>query len=246
MTTGTDITIDKITVAYGRRQVLHDVDWTIRPGVTGLLGPNGSGKTTLLLTIVNLLRPRDGTIRIGSGNTRPRFGFVPQRFSLAGGMRLVDTISYTAWINGVTTTEREEAAERALESVDLIDKRADKVKTLSGGQRQRAGIAAALAHDPDVLILDEPTVGLDPEQRWRLRDLITELGTTRTVVVSTHLLEDVTTMCDQVGVLRAGHLVFDGTNTEMEALYKGPDTDGRRSPIERGYEQLLATAGGDE
>jgi ABC-2 type transport system ATP-binding protein len=246
MTTGTDITIDRITVAYGRRQVLHGVEWTIRPGVTGLLGPNGSGKTTLLSTIVRLLRPREGTIAIGSGDARPRFGFVPQRFSMAGGMRLVDAVTYTAWINGVTAAERDDAAQRALDTVDLAGERDQKVKTLSGGQRQRAGIAAALAHDPDVLVLDEPTVGLDPTQRWRLRDLITELGTTRTVVVSTHLLDDVKTMCQRVGVLAAGRLVFDGTVTELETLHDGPDTDGRRSPIERGYEQLLATAGADE
>lgn len=246
MTVGMDITVDGITVAYGRQQVLHGVDWTVQSGVTGLLGPNGAGKTTLLLTIVSLLRPRKGTVVVGSGDAQPRFGFVPQRFSMAGGMRLVDAISYTAWVNGVTGAGQERAAERALESVNLLGKRDQKVRTLSGGQKQRAGIAAALAHEPDVLVLDEPTVGLDPEQRWRLRDLITVLGCTRTVVVSTHLLEDVTAMCGRVGVLASGRLVFDGTVAELETLYDGPNTHSRRSPIERGYEQLLATAGDDE
>jgi ABC-2 type transport system ATP-binding protein len=246
MTTSMDITVERITIAYGRKQVLHDVSWTIQPGVTGLLGPNGSGKTTLLSTIVGLRTPREGRIVVGSGDARPRFGFVSQRFSMAAGMRLQDVVSYNAWLNDVESLERDGAVERALEFVDLLGKRDHKVKTLSGGQHQRAGIAAALAHDPDVLVLDEPTVGLDPTQRGRLRDLIAELGATRTVVVSTHLLDDVTKMCARVGVLRSGRLVFDGTVSKMEALTDGQGPDERRSPIERAYEQLMATAGDDE
>lgn len=154
-------------------------------------------------------------------------------------MRLVDAISYTAWINGVDRTCREAAARRALAAVDLTDKAADRVKTLSGGERQRAGIAAGLAHEPDVLVLDEPTVGLGAGQRWRVRDLIAEIGRARPVILSTHLLEDVSYLCERVGVIAGGRLVFDGTVADLEV--SGEDRV-RRSPIEAGYERLLETS----
>jgi ABC-type multidrug transport system ATPase subunit len=145
-----------------------------------------------------------------------RFGFVPQRWSVAGHMRVVDAVAYTAWVNGLPSGECGPAACAALEEVALTDKARDRVRTLSGGQRQRLGIAAGLAHDPEVLVLDEPTVGLDPEQRWRVRDMIAEIGGTRTVVLSSHLLDEVAHLCDRVGVLAAGRLVFDGTVAELE------------------------------
>lgn len=285
-----EITVDGVCFSYGRKRVLHGIDWVVRPGVTGLLGPNGSGKTTLLSVLIGLLRPQagavvaddadvaeaergDGTATTGSdgrtgeragrhtsvghtsakhasvGRSEARFGFVPQRFSMAGGMRVVDAVSYTAWVNGVSRGECEPAAVRALAAVDLTDKARAKVKTLSGGQRQRAGIAAGLAHEPDVLVLDEPTVGLDAEQRWRVRDMIAEIGRTRTVVVSTHLLDEVSQMCGRVGVLAGGELVFDGTVAELEAVQDTGDggrVDARRSRIELGYQRLLETVGGNE
>jgi ABC-2 type transport system ATP-binding protein len=217
--------------------VLQGIDWDIHAGVTGLLGPNGAGKTTLLSVLVGLLHPSAGSIAMAGGDAR--FGFVPQRFSFASGMRLTDAIAYTAWINGVDRHERERAARAALAAVDLTDKAGDRVRTLSGGERQRAGIAAGLAHQPDVLVLDEPTVGLDAGQRWRVRDLIAEIGRTRPVILSTHLLEDVSYLCERVGVISSGRLVFDGTVADLEV----PDgTRARRSPIEAGYERLLETS----
>lgn len=191
----------------------------------------------MLSVLVGLLRPSAGSVAVVGDDAR--FGFVPQRFSFAGGMRLVDAISYTAWINGVGPDEREEAARRAMAAVDLGGKADDRVRTLSGGERQRAGIAAGLAHDPDVLVLDEPTVGLDPGQRWRVRDLIAEIGRTRPVILSTHLLEDVSYLCERVGVIAGGRLVFDGTVADLEVP---GESRARRSPIEAGYEQLLETS----
>lgn len=226
-----------VVAGYGRTRVLQGIDWDVHAGVTGLLGPNGAGKTTLLSVLVGLLRPSAGSVAVVGDDAR--FGFVPQRFSFAGGMRLVDAISYTAWINGVGPDEREEAARRAMAAVDLGGKADDRVKTLSGGERQRAGIAAGLAHDPDVLVLDEPTVGLDPGQRWRVRDLIAEIGRTRPVILSTHLLEDVSYLCERVGVIAGGRLVFDGTVADLEV---SGESRARRSPIEAGYEQLLETS----
>jgi ABC-2 type transport system ATP-binding protein len=225
-----------VVAGYRRRRVLRGVDWDVRAGVTGLLGPNGSGKTTLLSVMVGLLRPVAGSVVIRDAGVR--FGFVPQRFSMAGGMRLVDAVSYTAWVSGVTRGECDSAARRALTAVDLVGKAGERIRTLSGGQRQRAGIAAGLVHEPDLLVLDEPTVGLDAEQRWRVRDLIAEIGRTRPVVLSTHLLDDVSYLCERVGVLAGGRLVFDGTVAELEAAGDGL---ARRSPIEAGYQRLLET-----
>lgn len=226
-----------LVAGYGRTRVLHGIDWDVHAGVTGLLGPNGAGKTTLLSVLVGLLHPSAGSVAVVGGDAR--LGFVPQRFSFAGGMRLLDAISYTAWINGVAQDDREGAARRALAAVDLIDKAGDRVKTLSGGERQRAGLAAGLAHEPDLLVLDEPTVGLDAGQRWRVRDLIAEIGRTRPVILSTHLLEDVSYLCERVGVISEGRLVFDGTVADLEVR---DETRERRSPIEAGYERLLETS----
>jgi ABC-2 type transport system ATP-binding protein len=238
-----NIKIKGITAAYGRSRVLSGIDWNVRPGVTGLLGPNGSGKTTLLAVIAGLMRPSEGSVTIRGGSTGVQFGFLPQRFSIAGCMRLVDAISYTVWINGMTRRDSGTAARRALAAVDLTSQANAKVKTLSSGERQKAGIAAGLVHEPDVLILDEPTVGLDTEQRWRVRNLIAEIGRTRLVVVSTHLLDDVSYLCERVGVLASGRLMFDGTVAELEATGDDVPADARHSPIEAGYERLLAKNG---
>jgi len=236
------IIIDGITAGHGRRQILHGIDWTVRPGVTGLLGPNGSGKTTLLSILARTLRPTEGSVTVLDAEAR--FGFLPQRFSIPGGMRLVDAISYTAWLNGVARDQRDSAARQALAAVDLSNEANARVKTLSGGQRQRAGIAAGIAHEPDVLFLDEPTAGLDAKQTRRVRDLITQIGRTRTVVLSTHLLGDVSSVCKHVGVLAHGRLVFDGTLAELQAAGEDHPPQALRSPVEAGYERLLATSGG--
>ena len=237
---GITIRVAGVVAGYGRKRVLRGIDWDVRSGVTGLLGPNGAGKTTLLSVMVGLMRPSSGSVVVDGGTAR--FGFVPQRFSMAGGMRLVDAIAYTAWISGLAGRACDSAARRALAAVDLADKAGDRVKTLSGGQRQRAGIAAGLVHEPDVLVLDEPTVGLDAGQRWRVRDLIADIGRTRPVVLSTHLLDDVSYLCERVGVLTGGQLVFDGTVTELEATDNERPAHARRSPIEAGYERLLETS----
>jgi ABC-2 type transport system ATP-binding protein len=242
-----DITLSGIGFAYGRKTVLRDINWRIRPGVTGLLGENGAGKTTLLSVLVGLRRPKSGSIAMTDG-AQPRFGFVPQRFSLPGEMRAADCVMYTAWINGVSRGECAAAAERALAQVNLADKARSRVRSLSGGQRQRLGLAAGLAHEPDVLVLDEPTVGLDPAQRVRVREVIADIGETRTVLLSTHVLEDVRFLCQWVGVLAGGKLAFDGTVADVESKIAGDRGAPSRleSVLERGYRTLLDTLGDDE
>ncbi|WP_312865089.1 ATP-binding cassette domain-containing protein [Saccharothrix tamanrassetensis] len=225
--------------------MLSGVDWVVGTGVTGLLGPNGAGKTTLLSLLVGLEKPDSGVLRF-EGATSGAIGFVPQRFSLVGGMRVLDTVAYAAWVNGVDRVDCAVAAVRALAAVRLDDLAAARVRTLSGGQRQRLGVAAALAHEPDLLVLDEPTVGLDPAQRMRLREVIADIGRTRTVLLSTHLIEDISHLCQRVGVLAEGRLVFDGTEAELTDLVDSTPSPGvLGSPFERAYHALVAKLGAD-
>lgn len=221
------------------------MDWTIGPGVTGLLGPNGAGKTTLLNLLVGLEKPDSGTIRL-PGSSSGTVGFVPQRFSLVGGMRVVDTVANAAWVNGVDRRECADAALRALTAVRLDDLVAARVRTLSGGRRRRLGVAAALAHEPDLIVLDEPTVGLDPAQRMRLREVIADIGRTRAVLLSTHLIEDISHLCQRVGVLAEGRPAFDGTEAELTELVDSTPSSGvLGSPFERAYHALVAKLGAD-
>lgn len=241
------IELRNVSYSYGRRAVLAGLDWTLPLGITGLLGPNGAGKTTLLNLLVGLTRPDSGTIeRTGSADRdvrRGRVGMLPQRFSLAGEMRVAHTVAYSAWINGVPADECGEAASRALEAVQMEELSGHRVRQLSGGQRQRLGVAAALAHDPDVLVLDEPTVGLDPGQRLRVREVIAGIGRDRVVVLSTHLIEDISHLCSRVGVLAGGRIAFDGTEPELTALLRDAETQpvlaAYGSDFERAYQGLL-------
>lgn len=242
------VLIEGVGFSYGRKRVLHDITWTLGPGVTGLLGPNGAGKTTLINLLVGITRPNSGTIilRQADGETKPiasaNTGFVPQRFSVAGEMRVLDTVAYAAWINGVPSKQCDTAAREALEVVRLGDRASERVRRLSGGQRQRLGIAAALSHRPDVLVLDEPTVGLDPGQRVRAREIIQTIGQEVPVLLSTHLIEDVSHLCRQVGVIVNGRLVFDGSREQLEAMMDevAPHSStGLGSKFERSYQSLI-------
>lgn len=244
--------LENLRFAYGRTVVLDGVTWTVRRGVTGLLGPNGAGKTTLLNLVVGLTTPSSGTIsycgpqgeNVPLHRTSVRIGFVPQRFSVAGEMRVRDTVGYAAWTNGVASRDCAAAAIAALRKVQLEDRAGDRVRQLSGGQRQRLGLAAALAHEPDVVVLDEPTVGLDPGQRLRIRETIAEIGRDRVVLLSTHLIEDVAHVCSRVGVLARGRLAFDGTESELSArLSNTAPTGTLGSVFERSYQALVDSLG---
>jgi ABC-2 type transport system ATP-binding protein len=235
-----------VTAGYGRVIVLDGLCWEIGPGVSGLLGPNGAGKTTLLHLIAGVTRPKRGTITMYDGVTSVasgqkgygrRIGFVPQHFSFAGEMRVLDTVTYAAWVNGMPRKRCVSAAQSALDQVDLLERAGTLVGSLSGGQRQRLGVATALAHEPDMLILDEPTAGLDPSQRLRLREVIASVGASRPVIISTHLVEDVTHLCQKVGVLAAGRMAFDDTVEELANLVA--EGDGRRG-LGSAFEQAYA------
>ncbi|HQD68283.1 MAG TPA: ATP-binding cassette domain-containing protein [Ornithinibacter sp.] len=242
----------EVSVSYGSRQLaLHGVTLHAGHGVLGLLGPNGAGKSTLLSVLATVLRPTAGSVLIGGHDIHTRggrhaaralLGWLPQRFDLAGGMTALETVAYAAWANGCDAKAADHRAAEALGLVDMSGLASTRVRRLSGGQRQRLGLAAAMAHDPSVLLLDEPTVGLDPEQRVKFRASIRRAASRRTIVLSSHLLEDIAHVCDRVAVLHQGEIRFTGTPTELAALATGDvDTsdDGLTNPLEAGYLHAL-------
>lgn len=230
-----NIAFEGVSYSYRRRLALADLNWTAAAGITGLIGPNGAGKSTMLALLVGLRKPKSGRVTVGdhtSGSLR-RIGYLPQRFSLVPSMTVRNTVAYAAWLNGLGRDAAGTAADKALEVVDLTDRAGSTVRTLSGGLRQRVGIAAAVAHEPEILVLDEPTVGLDPGQRVRIRRVIERVGVNRTVILATHLVEDVVNLCSTVSVLDGGTLRFHGPLAELV------DDDVSAASLERAYEQLL-------
>lgn len=217
---GTTIVAHDIEHRYRETIALAGVSFTLGTGVTGLLGPNGAGKTTLLSIVATALAPDSGDLRVlgyrrdharERAEIRRRLGFMPQNPGFYPRFLLAEFIDYMAILKEITSRrERRAEVERVLTLTGLQDRRGKRMKTLSGGMLQRAALAVALIGDPELLILDEPMVGLDPEQRLRLRELIADLGETRTVILSTHQTEDVTSLCQQVIVLHRGKAVFEG------------------------------------
>ncbi|MDX8034210.1 ABC transporter ATP-binding protein [Lentzea sp. BCCO 10_0856] len=232
-----------LRVRVGRRRMaVDDVTLTMGRGVHGLLGPNGAGKTTLIRALATVLRPTSGTLTLLGGlelrELRRRIGYLPQDFGYYRRFTVREFVEYMAWLKEMPGRDVPSAVQRAIERVGLADRADDRLKTLSGGMLRRVGIAQAIVNDPAVLLLDEPTAGLDPAQRLRFRDLLTELGTDTCVVVSTHLVEDVAAACTDVVLLADGKLVFQGTPTQLAAA--GTAEHAGDSPIERGYTALLA------
>ena len=242
-----DIQATGLRVRVGRsRMAVDGLDLALGSGVHGLLGPNGAGKTTLIRALATLLRPAAGELSLLGGadqhTLRSRIGYLPQDFGYYRRFTVHEFVEYMAWLKEMPKADVPAAVERAVARVGLADRAGDKLKTLSGGMIRRVGIAQAIVNDPRILLLDEPTVGLDPAQRLRFRDLLRELGQDACVVVSTHLVEDVGAACDDVLVVSAGKLIFQGTPDQLIAAGSaGHDGD---SPIERGYSALLNPAGG--
>jgi ABC-2 type transport system ATP-binding protein len=216
---------------FGALRALDGVGFTAGTGVTGLLGPNGAGKTTLLRCLATTEAPDGGTLRLlGLDPARPdqrvafrrRLGYLPQEPGFYGSFTAAEFLDYVAILKELVEVSRRRAeVRRVLAEVDLTDRAATKVRKLSGGMRRRLGLAQALLGDPEVLLLDEPTAGLDPEQRLRFRDLISRLGEQRTVLLSTHQTEDVAALCEHVVVLDRGAVRFEGAPRQLVELASG-------------------------
>ncbi|MBB2955276.1 ABC-2 type transport system ATP-binding protein [Bifidobacterium commune] len=232
---------------YGEIVALSGVSFDLTCGVTGLLGVNGAGKSTLMRLLATLCKPSSGSIRISGKDVsktserteaRHHLGYLPQAFDVMGFSTLLANVEYAAWSHGVSESDVHRVAVEALKTVDLSDLRNRRARTLSGGQRQRLGIACATAHRPDLLLLDEPTVGVDPLQRAALRDLIGRLGHSSTVLVSTHLVEDIARLADHVLIVDQGRLAFDGTADDLASM--SPDQTDRAAAIDRAFQQVVS------
>jgi len=239
-----------LTQRLGRTTILNGVDLQISGGVFGLLGPNGAGKTTLLRTFATVLSPASGDLRLlgydprrGAERTaiRRRLGYLPQHLGYYPGFTVFEFVEYFALLKEMPSAEIRPAVARAIERVGLADRAKAKLKTLSGGMLRRVGIAQAIVNDPDLLLLDEPTAGLDPEQRVLFRALLREIGQTGTVIISTHLIEDVAAACNRVALLDGGRIVFRGTPDDLSSFAEGGVGD---SALERGYTRVLTGARG--
>jgi ABC-2 type transport system ATP-binding protein len=242
-----EIRAEGLRVKAGRRMAVDGVDLKTGTGVHGLLGPNGAGKTTLIRALATVLRPAGGGLellgasvggRTGQRRLRRQIGYLPQDFGFYKRFTVREFVEYMAWLKEMSKKDIPAAVQRAIERIGLADRADDRMKTLSGGMIRRAGIAQAIVNDPRVLLLDEPTAGLDPAQRLRFRELLRQLGADTCVVVSTHLVEDVAMACTDVMLMDEGKLVFRGTPGELEAA--GGAGDAGDSAIERGYTALLA------
>lgn len=221
------IEIKHVSKCYGKKQALKDVTLTINQGMFGLLGRNGAGKTTLMKTLAALHRKSAGTISVcgvpieNAKEVRSMTGYLPQEFSMYPNMTVLEALDYLGTLSGMTKAERAERIRLLVKKVNLTEHQHKKVKALSGGMKRRLGIAQALLHDPKVLIVDEPTAGLDPEERIRFRNLLTEAAEDRIVILSTHIVGDIEASCEDVAILNEGQVLWKGTVPELLANAKG-------------------------
>ncbi len=212
-----EIQITSLKKTYGNKTVLDSVTFSIGNGMFGLIGRNGAGKTTLMRILATLSRPSGGQVTFNgiplqdTKKIRSFIGYLPQEFSLYQDMSVFEVMRYLAALSGIPGEVWRERIPKLLQQVNLWDNRTKKAGKLSGGMKRRLGIAQALLDDPQVLIVDEPTAGLDPEERLRFYTLLDEFSSSRTVVVSSHIMSDIESVCENVAVLDAGRLLFAGT-----------------------------------
>ena len=216
-----EIVIKNLSKNYGRKAALKNVSVTIHSGMYGLLGRNGAGKTSLMRILATLSVPSGGEVSMNgipineTGKIREIVGYLSQNFSFYRNMSVYDAMDYLGLLSNLPDKIRKERIASLLEQVNLKENMRTKIKALSGGMKQRLGIAQALLHDPQILIVDEPTAGLDPEERIRFRNMLSEFSEDRIVILSTHISSDVETSCENIGVLDNGKMIWNGATEEL-------------------------------
>ena len=223
-----ELQLDRVSKQYQNKIAVDRLNLTLQPGVIGLLGANGAGKTTLMRMICGILRPTSGTISLDGVDVseeayRAELGYLPQDFGYYPSFTGRDFLLYIAALKGLDKSAAKRRSDELLELVGLTEKANRKIKTYSGGMKQRLGIAQALLNHPKLLILDEPTAGLDPKERVRFRNLIAECGKSSIVLLSTHIVSDVEHIADRILMMKNGQIIWDGTQAEvgenLEAFY---------------------------
>ncbi|MBF2171897.1 ABC transporter ATP-binding protein [Staphylococcus epidermidis] len=211
------IVIKGLSKSYdGKKDALNSLDLVIPNGMFGILGRNGSGKSTLMNIIATILQPSKGTVTINgieiknSQKIRQMIGYLPQDFDFYPNMKVSEVLYYLGFLSKINQKDFDKYVDLILRKVNLIDYKNKKVKSLSGGMKKRLGIAQAILHDPKVIIVDEPTAGLDPEERVRLRNLLSDLAENKIVIISTHIVSDIESTCNRIAILDKGSLVYKG------------------------------------
>ena len=225
------IQISNLSKVYGRGAppALSDLSLEIRPGTFGLLGPNGSGKTTLIKILSTQIEPSQGQVWVDGwdlqkhrAEVRRRIGYLPQHFGAYAQLTAREFLDYMGRLGGLRDRRRrQDRVDQVLEDVALYEVGDRRTSTFSGGMRRRLGIAQAILADPEFIIVDEPTVGLDPEERLRFRGILGRLGATRAILISTHIVGDISSTCEDLAVLRQGQLIFHGAPEDFVAKAEG-------------------------
>ena len=215
------LTVDRITKQYKNKIAVDRLSFELTEGVTGLLGVNGAGKTTLMRMMSGILTPTSGEINadginVNTENYRALLGYLPQDFGYYPEFSAKEFLEYFAALKGIEKKKAKEKTGELLELVGLSDVAGKKIKTFSGGMKQRVGIAQALLNDPGILILDEPTAGLDPKERVRFRDLIEELGKDSIVLLSTHIVTDIEHIADRIIMMKEGSMIWQGKRSDVD------------------------------
>ncbi len=215
-----ELAIDRLTKQYKNKIAVDRVSLSLSQGVCGLLGANGAGKTTLMRMLCGILKPDTGTVTfqgmdVSTENYRKILGYLPQDFGYYPEFTGYDFLMYMSLLKGINKKRAANRTKELLELVGLKEVEKKKIKTYSGGMKQRLGIAQALLNKPKLLILDEPTAGLDPRERVRFRELIKELGRESVVILSTHIVSDVEHIADRILMMKDGQMIFDGLPEEI-------------------------------
>ena len=223
-----ELKIDRLTKQYSNKIAVDRVSCTLSPGVIGLLGANGAGKTTLMRMVCGILKPTSGTVKLGQYDVtdsgyRNLLGYLPQDFGYYPEFTGMDFMLYIATLKGLDKGTAKRRSTDLLESVNLLEASGKKIKTYSGGMKQRFGIAQVMLNNPQLVVLDEPTAGLDPKERVRFRHIIEDIGKKSIVLLSTHIVSDIEKAADRILVIKDGQKVFDGTEEEtgkdLETFY---------------------------
>lgn len=226
-----DIIVENITKVYGTQKAVDNVSFTVKTGeILGFLGPNGAGKSTTMKAITCYLSPNEGDIKVGgiSINENPKaiknmIGYLPESNPLYTDMPVINYLKFIAELHGVEKSKIKDRIKEMVEVCGLEGEKHKKINELSKGYKQRVGLAQALIHDPDVLVLDEPTTGLDPNQIVEIRELIRKIGRKKTVLLSSHILAEVEATCDRILIINKGKIVADGTSEDLRKHAQGSE-----------------------
>jgi ABC-2 type transport system ATP-binding protein len=224
-----DIVVKNLTKKYGLQKAIDDLSFTVKTGeILGFLGPNGAGKTTTMNAITTYLVPDAGSISVGGytleknkDEIKKHIGYLPEDNPLYEDMPIIDYLRFVAKLHSISSSMMEEKIGNVIETCGLEREKHKRIIELSKGYRQRVGLAQALIHDPDVLILDEPTVGLDPNQIKEIREMIKKIGKEKTVILSSHILAEVEATCDRILIINRGKIVADGKPHELRKQISG-------------------------